>query len=736
MDPPQCVQNAMMTKDKKPFTYTPGGIDLSEVRSPRMQRRIERNAQLGGAGDMPIVQPSTPHCAGPLPPSVQAMMRPQPQVQVFPSGPPPPSPAMRGGAPPPPPPMGVPPPPPPPTGPLPTQKVRTADNQTLERPDMTKIIPDNPMAMLRKTSGPQPRRSLLDEMFAKGDAPAPPGGFQRPPQLEQEQSRYQTPVVERGAPVSPVPPQQYQPPPQQYQPPPQQYQPPPPQPQQYQPPKQQYQPPSPQQRTQDPVQQPRYQPPVIERQPQIVDRQPPVVERQQTLPRQTNGQQEMKTSTAHLGSLYIPPVNQQQGQKRMSPPTPPERNLDSPNLQTPPLREAPRPWQTKKPQQDETPLWAKRENKVSSEREEQQSAQQKPTPPTQQTQRWPQTRPAQPPPQTQTQYNPQAVRMDTRSVLHQQPQEPEEGKPNAVYITQPVVLQHPGAGASPQQQQPQQRQQPWQQQKVPQQPRVNNQGAMVIPVQIEGAKIPTTPGSDRSLNRQLSNNPTQSNSFKIIQKLTNTDDDEEEEDSPVTEHAPKYPQSFHQQPADQMSRMKVNEGDQNLVNKFRQVVDDENNEREADPRYRGPAIPSKAFKLLQNMTDGSPDPKFRKPTVPRGPQPQANKSPQVRMIPVQIEGDDSPQPYVHPSQQVVPEPKKYTGSSIPSRSFKILQAMTAPDNNNCANADDQYEAHPYEQWGYDPNYPSYPPSPYWHDYYYNYYYPEPPGRALQGTANV
>lgn len=34
----------MMTKDKKPFTYTPGGLDLSEIKSPRMQRRINRNA--------------------------------------------------------------------------------------------------------------------------------------------------------------------------------------------------------------------------------------------------------------------------------------------------------------------------------------------------------------------------------------------------------------------------------------------------------------------------------------------------------------------------------------------------------------------------------------------------------------------------------------------------------------------------------------------------------------------
>ncbi|XP_033235244.1 uncharacterized protein [Drosophila pseudoobscura] len=38
------------------------------------------------------------------------------------------------------------------------------------------------------------------------------------------------------------------------------------------------------------------------------------------------------------------------------------------------------------------------------------------------------------------------------------------------------------------------------------------------------------------------------------------------------------------------------------------------------------------------------------------------------------------QQYVPPSEQQVPEPKKYTGSAIPSRSFKILQAMTTPEN--------------------------------------------------------
>lgn len=36
--------------------------------------------------------------------------------------------------------------------------------------------------------------------------------------------------------------------------------------------------------------------------------------------------------------------------------------------------------------------------------------------------------------------------------------------------------------------------------------------------------------------------------------------------------------------------------------------------------------------------------------------------------------------YIPPSQQQAPEPKIYTGSAIPSRSFKLLQAMTTPEN--------------------------------------------------------
>lgn len=118
-------------------------------------------------------------------------MRPQTQVQVFPSGPAPPAP-VRGGAPPPPPPpkQGIPPPPPPPNCPLPTQKVCTSDNLVLERPDMTKIIPENPMAMLRKTSGPQPRKSLVDQMFEEAGKGVPEP---KSPPYQQPQQNFQPP---------------------------------------------------------------------------------------------------------------------------------------------------------------------------------------------------------------------------------------------------------------------------------------------------------------------------------------------------------------------------------------------------------------------------------------------------------------------------------------------------------------------------------------------------------------
>lgn len=135
-EPPAKLHSAM-GKDKKPFTYTPGGIDLSEIRSPRMQRRIVRNAQ---TPDDIILPPttSTPVNANSLPPSALAAMTPQIAIPVFPQNnlplkkynsgnqPPPPPPQQKQNVPPPPPPQKqeMPPPPPPQrsSSPLPAQK--------------------------------------------------------------------------------------------------------------------------------------------------------------------------------------------------------------------------------------------------------------------------------------------------------------------------------------------------------------------------------------------------------------------------------------------------------------------------------------------------------------------------------------------------------------------------------------------------------------------------------------
>lgn len=654
MDPPACVQNAMMTKDKKPFTYTPGGIDLSEARSPRLQRRIERNAHLQGVGDIPQNPAHYPQSANPLPPSALAAMRPQPQVQVFPSGPPPTIPHRGSIPPPPPPPKGVPLPPPPPTCPLPTQKVHTSDNQVLERPDMTKIIPENPMAMLRRTGGPQPRKSLVDQLFEEvgkstAECKSPPAQNQQ--QFQPAQQRIQ-PVA---APSSPVPQQTYKAQ--------QQYK---PQAQQHQPPvvQQQYQPQSQLQssiKQNIPVRE-QYSEPEIE-QPRYL---PTVIDRQQTTP-QSNGKQEVKTSTAHLGSLYIPPINQQQ-KRIVSPPTPPERNMDSPSLQTPPLREAPRPWQTKK-NQEEVPSWAKRDNQISNIVE----GNRKVSPPVSQPQaRWPQAQVNESNNQlqqyevpnqqfTQPSYGrldsnlqqPIGIRIDirTKPQAPYQDQSESDNNPNVVYVTQPLVLQHPGPNP--------------QRQTNNQEPRIQG-----------GVKVVSADG--RALNRQQSwgNNPTQSNSFKVLQKFTNTEEDDDFVNAPVTEHSPKYTQNC-QLPVDQTRRMKINDGDQHITNSFKQVS--------------------------------------------RDPQTPQAKGPQVRNIPIQIEGDGPSRPYVHPSEQVVPEPKKYTGSSIPSRSFKILQAMTAP--NNYANVEEQNEDMPHDEWVYPPYYLPYPYPPFWYDFY-RYYYPD------------
>ena len=45
------VHSALSTSmgmEKKPFTYLPGGIDFSELKSPKMQKRIHKHLQGNG----------------------------------------------------------------------------------------------------------------------------------------------------------------------------------------------------------------------------------------------------------------------------------------------------------------------------------------------------------------------------------------------------------------------------------------------------------------------------------------------------------------------------------------------------------------------------------------------------------------------------------------------------------------------------------------------------------------
>lgn len=65
MNPPSALHGAM-SRERKPFTYTPGGLDLSEIKSERMAKRLMRNAMNQGVPEVPIQQiqspptPSTP----------------------------------------------------------------------------------------------------------------------------------------------------------------------------------------------------------------------------------------------------------------------------------------------------------------------------------------------------------------------------------------------------------------------------------------------------------------------------------------------------------------------------------------------------------------------------------------------------------------------------------------------------------------------------------------------------
>lgn len=194
----------------------------------------------------------------------------------------------------------------------------------------------------------------------------------------------------------------------------------------------------------------------------------------------------------------------------------------------------------------------------------------------------------------------------------------------------------------------------------------------IIPLVVEGSEKRTMPANvennikigkpsrvvqQRSLDlsQQHEPGPIQSRSFRVLQKITDTDE-------------------LNDVGSEQIRRMELSEDEKVLMNKFKEQVDQETYlHQEKDPRYRGAAIPSRAFRFLQNMTESN-DPSVNC-TVPHNVQNVANKR-QNR----NSKSFEETQANLPPSEQQAPEPKKYTGSAIPSRSFRILQAMTASEN--------------------------------------------------------
>lgn len=181
----------MMTKDKKPFTYTPGGIDLSQIRSERMAKRLARNAQSEGATGASQqnrpVQPQSPGGGAASAIGAAAMGMP---FQVLPPPPPPQSLGQTGkngtsaaapAAPPPPPPQQ-----PstlaPPTGRLsapgsPATARKSPTPQRFEppplgfRPEIK--IPPNPMAALRKVPPPVEKNTFWKDEYCKDRSKSP-----------------------------------------------------------------------------------------------------------------------------------------------------------------------------------------------------------------------------------------------------------------------------------------------------------------------------------------------------------------------------------------------------------------------------------------------------------------------------------------------------------------------------------------------------------------------------------
>ncbi|KAI8043420.1 hypothetical protein M5D96_004752 [Drosophila gunungcola] len=765
---PACVQNAMMTKDKKPFTYTPGGIDLSQIRSERMAKRLARNAQsegaTGAAQQNRPAQPLSPGGggAGAAAPTATSTMGAAAMGMPFQVLPPPPPPPMQSGkngtpgaasatsaAPPPPPPQQ---PPsslaPPAAGRLsapgsPATARKSPTPQRFEppplgfRPEIK--IPPNPMAALRKVAPPVEKNTFWKDEYRKDRSKSPlpaaeSGGQNGADAVDGEQSPqgfgslYFWVTVPQQQPTPPAtPPQQQQ-------------------------------------------------------QQQQSEQQSATQFRSVAMP----------TSPAtNVGSLYIAPLaqptepqaqrillQQQQASARDSP----MRQLpQQQQQQQQPQANQPMRWLSSQPASKEQAPWARPEengNVLPSTLRQ--------TTPAPQPQVVPQSQPQQQQQQTSF-YQPQLVQgngfgqtpISAASISQQN----FGSNPQPGGLRLQINLNTNGSSNNGNQSAPRERIIPITLEQTPTyaaaQPNFGapaghiirsanqfvDQGYQNYPAQGQRVLSPTHQPPTSANNMNNTNGNGNGNATRIIPIAIEGGRGGPVSQSPVLLQNANYNLYVHQCPLEAEILYRKN--------------------RLSDPR--SPPIQSKSFRILQKITDTVDDgsghgngdlrqesrqdlqqtpqeaelqrPQFARQMSAQ----QARNSPTIeQMRRLQIAQDqqnnhqqsgtplawspqgngvsaqnrftqqryDTPQQqqYVPPSEQQAPEPKKYTGSAIPSRSFKILQAMTTPENadptthssNSSLNSDSSSTPQTPRSQSVPPHYP------YAYGYPYPWYMPPPP----------
>ncbi|KAH8329322.1 hypothetical protein KR074_007718 [Drosophila pseudoananassae] len=764
---PACVQNAMMTKDKKPFTYTPGGIDLSQIRSERMAKRLARNAQSEGAtGASQQNRPAQPQSPGGGAASAIGAAAMGMPFQVLPPPPPPqplgqtgknaPAPSVESNngnsyipytpttqqqppvASPKTPPMPQQQPTPPPTPPQQQQQQEQPQPQQLPQPQAQPELPqqeEQPQQLPSQfRSVAMPTSPAVNVYTRQTESPRSP--FEQQQRSTESPFRYaqqqQSPLQRPAPAISPlaqVPPQQQSP----------QQRPPAAisplaQVAQQQSPQQQAAQSVPwrTQRTQAAPQQQPQQQQQLQSHPQPIYNNVQALQQQQQRSRdvfsparteagatsfqqQQQPQQNFGTETqnqyaaaakpTNIGSLYIAPLAQptepqaqrillQQQQQQAGARDSPMRQLPQQQQSQQPQGNQPLRWLTSQPASKEQAPWAlgrPEENGnvlPSTLRQTTPAPQPQVAPPQPQNQtsfyQLPQLQP-----QTGNGYGPSpvaAVPIISQQNFGSHPQpgglrlqinlntngssisnnnaNPSAPRERIIPITleqtptyaaaQPNFGGYNNYAAPPAGQ--------WREpssQRVlspSQQPvsaSTNGNATRIIPIAIEGGRGGPVSQSPVLLQNDPRSPPIQSKSFRILQKITDTVDDGSDE--------------THPQQQQQTQQQTPQEAELQRPQFARQMS--------AQQARNSPTI--EQMRRLQIAQDQQ---QYQSGT-PLAWSPQGNGvSAQNRFTQPRYDTPQQQQQYVPPSEQQVPEPKKYTGSAIPSRSFKILQAMTTPEN--------------------------------------------------------